>query len=403
MRKKNLLLFERKVKCLQGIIVIQKLAYITPPLVTVVWWLSNLSILVVDTFLLSCIGTGSIPQLGVLPAPRAITSVATMNLHEISQAGAHPVIPLPHANTLTSPGLLTHRVQAPSVTQGAHTMLIHQVHTPPVTQWPQTQDQSQGMILSSALQPVPARLVCRIRAGEFIEMRDLLTDNLSLHDQLEAVQGPLLNAVTAGALRPRLREVPSLISWVSCFTTYVAVRTQDSFTRDMLTYCRLVIREALMHGGQGWQEYDRNFRSQAAIDRSLRWSSLLPDLQASTTLGQRTTTGVHCSLCRGVDHVATQCALGFMQQPLTPQPAVGVTSSTMSGGSRRPGQPRSRPICNLWNAGRCIYPGTCSFRHVCATCYQRHQAMDCQQTPPDSPYRHGIHRPPSSGSAVAGR
>lgn len=117
------------------------------------------------------------------------------------------------------------------------------------------------------------------------------------------------------------------------------------------------------------------------IDQSLRWNSLLPDLQASTTLGQRTTSGVHCFLCRGVDHVTTQCALGFIQQPLTPQPSAGMTSSTMStGGSHRPGQPRSQPICNSWNTGQCIYPGTCSFQHVCATCYQRHQARDCQQT-----------------------
>ena len=104
--------------------------------------------------------------------------------------------------------------------------------------------------------------------------------------------------------------------------------------RDMLTYCRLIIRDALRHGGQGWQEYNRKFRSQVTIEWPLWWNSLLPDLQASTTLGQHTTGGVHCSFCRGVDHVTTQCVLGFMQQLLTSQPSAGVTSSTMSGGSR---------------------------------------------------------------------
>ena len=141
----------------------------------------------------------------------------------------------------------------------------------------------------------------------------------------------------------------------------------------------------MRHGGQGWQEYDRNFHSQAAIDRSLWWNSLLPDLQASATMGQRTTSGVHCFHCRGVDHVTTQCALGFMQQPLTSKPSVGMSSSTMStGGRHRHGQPCSRLICNSWNTGWCIYPGTCSSRHVCATCHQRHQARDCQQTDMES-------------------
>ena len=62
----------------------------------------------------------------------------------------------------------------------------------------------QGMILSPALQPIPGCLVCRILSGEFIEMRDLLTDNITLHDQLEAVQGPLNLTPIPGALQPRL-------------------------------------------------------------------------------------------------------------------------------------------------------------------------------------------------------
>ena len=67
---------------------------------------------------------------------------------------------------------------------------------------------------------------------------------------------------------------------------YVAVRTSDQTTRDMLAYMRLIIRKAMRHGGPGWQDYYRAFRSQAAIDPSLRWNTLLPDLQASTMFGQ---------------------------------------------------------------------------------------------------------------------
>ena len=61
----------------------------------------------------------------------------------------------------------------------------------------------QGMILSPALQPILGRLVRRILSGEFIEMRDLV-DNITLHDQLEAVQGPLNLTPIPGALQPRL-------------------------------------------------------------------------------------------------------------------------------------------------------------------------------------------------------
>ena len=117
-------------------------------------------------------------------------------------------------------------------------------------------------------------------------MRDLLTDDIALHDQLEATDRPLLMHSTPGALWPRLREVLSCIAWVFCFMAYIAVRTQDPTVPDMLAYCRLTIREALRHSGQGWQDYDRSFHSQAAIDSFLRWKMLLPDLQASTILSQ---------------------------------------------------------------------------------------------------------------------
>ena len=71
------------------------------------------------------------------------------------------------------------------------------------------------------------------------------------------------------------------------FSAYMAVRTTDEFTRNMLTYCRLIIHEVLRHGGQGWIEYDRTFHRLCEVDTTLPWNSLLLDLQASTTLSQR--------------------------------------------------------------------------------------------------------------------
>ena len=125
-----------------------------------------------------------------------------------------------------------------------------------------------GLILSPSSDPIPHRLVSRIQVGEFIEMRDLLADNISLHNQMEDFHGHIWPS-TPAHLHPRLREVPSLSSWVYCFCAYIAVLTPDARTRELLAYCRLIIREALRHRGMGWQEYDRTFRRQAAIDTSL--------------------------------------------------------------------------------------------------------------------------------------
>ena len=62
-------------------------------------------------------------------------------------------------------------------------------------------------------------------------------------------------------------------------------------TREMLFYCRLIIPEALRHGGDGWLEYDRTFWCQAAVDPSLPWHSLVPGLQAATILNARPSGG----------------------------------------------------------------------------------------------------------------
>ena len=72
-----------------------------------------------------------------------------------------------------------------------------------------------GMILSSAAEQFPQKIVDKARAGHFVEM-ELLADNMALISQLKAVQG-LPPIAMFGAARPRLREVNSLSTWCYCF------------------------------------------------------------------------------------------------------------------------------------------------------------------------------------------
>ena len=153
-----------------------------------------------------------------------------------------------------------------------------------------------GVTLSPAAETFPRKLVDKIQSGQFAEMKELLTDNVSLLAQLEEV------GVSAGHMlgqsRPRLREVSTLTTWCYCYLGYVALRTTDAYTRDQLAYARLLIREAQRHGGLGWLDYDKAFRQQAAADPSLKWNTLMPGLQASTILSQRPQShGAFCTLC----------------------------------------------------------------------------------------------------------
>ena len=84
---------------------------------------------------------------------------------------------------------------------------------------------------------LPKKLLEKIRSRQFVDMKELLSDNISLLQQLEATQGCTAVQVV-GAARPRLREVTSLASWCYCFLGYMAVLTTDTTTRDQLAYAR---------------------------------------------------------------------------------------------------------------------------------------------------------------------
>ena len=57
-------------------------------------------------------------------------------------------------------------------------------------------------------------------------------------------------------------------------------------------------------------------------------------------------------------------------------------------------------ICSSWNKGRCVFPGSCRFKHICATCRRKgHRAGECEDTPPDSPYKAGQQAPRTASPA----
>ena len=170
-------------------------------------------------------------------------------------------------------------------------------------------------------------------------MRDLLSDNIALLQQMETFTGQYacMPAMPV-ALKPRLRDVSMLPSWVYSFLAYIAIRTNDPATRDMLSYARLIVREAQRHSGTGWLDYDKVFRQQAAIDPSLPWNVLHPGIQAATLFGQAPTGTMAsmCTLCREPDHTADHCALSYLQQQQQQQPA---SRPSVAQGSYRPHRP----------------------------------------------------------------
>lgn len=67
----------------------------------------------------------------------------------------------------------------------------------------------------------PQKLVEKVRSGVYVEMRELLSDNISLIQQLDALNVQCTLPVFPGVMKPRLREVTTLPTWLYCFLAFV--------------------------------------------------------------------------------------------------------------------------------------------------------------------------------------
>ena len=315
--------------------------------------------------------TGNPLQLGGFPSPQQLVSVPIASSVSTSVTWTNP----PVSSLLP-------------LSQSTIPSLIRPADNTPL--FVPTTTVSGSLSLSLSSDPIPAKVVHSIRSGQYVEMRDLLGDNMALTQHLESIHGYFPLHILPGASRPRLREVTTLPQWIYCFLAYLAVKTTDPLTRDQLAYARLIVSQAQRHGGQGWLEYDRLFRRQSALDPSLPWNMIQPGLQATTILGQHPGMGHFCTLCRGFDHQASQCAMSFTQ------PQNRTDRTVESRPQRRPD--RSQNVCKSWNEGGCIFPGSCTYRHVCATCHQTHRARDCKDTPATSRLKRRPHIPTTTSS-----
>ena len=162
-------------------------------------------------------------------------------------------------------------------------------------------------ILIEGLPPVPSKLVARILRGEFVDMAELLRDNLEAHRR--AVSSQSTPTTSGGRSR---REIPDVLSWVQCFGMYMAVVTSKfpMRIRELLAYQTLIVREARRCGGREWLAYDTHFRQQVVGDNLADWSRLNQSLYVVTfgTQGERDRWR-DCILCLESDHVEEQCAL----------------------------------------------------------------------------------------------
>ena len=231
----------------------------------------------------------------------------------------------------------------------------------------------QPLLLLSALPPIPARVVGKIRSGAFVEMRELLADNVALCQQLQETSLP---GQPSTGQPPRLKDIRDLLVWASGFMAFVAAKVQCTKTRELMAYGKTVISLAQKHGGLGWAIYDALFRQQVAAGADYSWSQLNPSLMAATVLGGGGEQSPHpCPHCQASDHNPRNCALA----PLNPtrSPPKQPPSTVCSAAHFRPYR-QQEEVCRRFNRGTCA-ASACRFMHTCSSCQKPgHGSHECR-------------------------
>ncbi len=230
--------------------------------------------------------------------------------------------------------------------------------------------------LGEGLPPVPAKLVTKILKGDFVDMAELLRDNI----EAERRRTRTTSAETCSNSTPGRREVPDLFSWVQCFGVYAAVVASKNSEKvqQLLAYQTMIVREARRCGGRGWLAYDTMFRQQAAVKPDSDWSKLNNSLYSVTFMAQQNGRGRTCIHCLETDHSVSECALAPAPRPGR-HPQQQKDYATEERSYRR--SERSERICYSWNDGRCAVP-YCRYKHVCAKCQSGdHKAVNCPTYP----------------------
>ena len=289
------------------------------------------------------------------PDPPSVTGAAVLSAQlqaEIQRAVSTAIADLAPAlrpmEPRTSPG-------NPGTSQSDSDLTI--VPTPP----PGPSSLTTGVLPISSPLAVPARLSDRILRGEFIELDDLLPDELGnpARNSFELVptsEGLSLRESTA---RRQKRHVDDLTSWLEAWTVYCSVVLSAAPHRcqELLAYQAIIATASRQFYPEAWLSYDRQFRRAAAGSTALRWNTIDPTLWQLTMTGKARPS---CPTCHTQHH--GRCS--FRGDAFRPSQARQPDARHKDG----------RAICRNFNFHRCSNRA-CPRAHVCLTCGGKHPSV----------------------------
>ena len=111
-------------------------------------------------------------------------------------------------------------------------------------------------VIGPGYSPIPHKLVTKITTGLFVELADLLPDNLKANES--ETQTFLEGKLVVAPARKRIVKIQDILTWVEAFTIYsiVLCASQPARWADLSRYKLLIIQTAKKFPGKAWQLYD---------------------------------------------------------------------------------------------------------------------------------------------------
>lgn len=201
--------------------------------------------------------------LAVVQANNAPSTTAAGNTPSSSVTTSNP------GTTYTSTAVSSLQLVPP--VQSTNSIAYNVSTFPPASQSLPTLDQP--FIVGPGFTPIPYKLVQRIINGKFIDLSELLADNL-----VEAERDPLIffdGKLTVTAPKKHShRQIEDIVAWIEAFSIYSLIIC--SYTphrwRDLTDYKLLIIRTQRQFHNRVWLQYDEAFRQHAAASKLTNWS-----------------------------------------------------------------------------------------------------------------------------------
>ena len=97
--------------------------------------------------------------------------------------------------------------------------------------------------MSPSLLPIPGKVIDKVWAGLFVDLREMFPDNAALTKQITD---------TGSSAGSKLRELEDPLTWAFYFLAFLAVSVNDRKAKELAAYSQIVIQLAQRHGGRGW-------------------------------------------------------------------------------------------------------------------------------------------------------